>query len=90
MLELRSRRGEGDGVLNGYGELSLLNSSVALDQRVLDGRGAWMLSARRTYLDWVTDVIGKLADDPEIYLPYAFSDLIGRFDLRVIRIARSR
>lgn len=81
VLDIRSRRGTGEGELNGHGELSLLSSSLALDQRILDGRGAWMLSGRRTYLDWLTRALGSLADDPEIHLPYAFSDLAGRFDL---------
>jgi hypothetical protein len=42
-----------------------------------------MLSGRRTYLDWVTRAIGSLTDDPEIHLPYTFSDLVGRFDLKL-------
>lgn len=83
VLDLRSRRGTGDGELNGHGELSLLSSSLSLDQRILDGRGAWMLSGRRTYLDWVTRAIGSAMDDPGIHLPYAFSDLVGRFDLKL-------
>lgn len=81
VLDLGSRRGAGEGELNGLGELSLVSSALALDQRVLAGRGAWMLSARRTYLDWATRAVGELMGDPEIHLPYAFSDLVGRFDL---------
>lgn len=83
VLDLRSRRGTGDGELNGQAELSMISSSVALDQRVLNGRGAWMLAARRSYLDLVTRAIGRMQRDPEIHLPYAFSDVAGRFDYQV-------
>jgi hypothetical protein len=84
-LDLRSRRGTGDaeGGLQGLGELSLVSARLALDGPFAGGRGAWMLAARRTYLDWLVDGIGKLIGDPEVFLPYAFSDLAARVDYQL-------
>ena len=85
VLDLRSRRGEGDedGGIRGLGELSLASARLALDRQFADGRGAWMIAARRSYLDWLVGGIGKVIDEPDAYLPYAFSDYAARFDYQI-------
>jgi hypothetical protein len=83
VVDLTSRRGGGEGEVRGSADLSLASARLALDQRVFDGRAAWMLSARRTYLDWLAAGIGRLIDDPEASVPYAFSDLTGRLDFQI-------
>ena len=62
VLEVRSRPAGGHGDVRGFGELSLASARVAADQRIADGRGGWMVAARRTYLDWLTSGIGKAFD----------------------------
>jgi RNA polymerase sigma factor (sigma-70 family) len=83
VVDLTSRRGGGEGEVRGSADVSLASARLALDQRLLDGRAAWMLSARRTYLDWLASGIGRLIDDPEASIPYAFSDLTGRVDFQI-------
>ncbi|CAN5784722.1 TonB-dependent receptor [soil metagenome] len=83
VVDIRSRRGSGEGKLNALGELSLVSLSLSLDQQILEGRGAWMLSGRRSYLDWLTRGIGWLAEDPSVSVPYAFGDLTSRFDFQL-------
>jgi hypothetical protein len=83
LLDLRSRRGGGSEGLNGFGELSIASARLALDQEVQDGRGAWMIAARRTYLDWLSASIEKLFDDAGAAVPYAVSDVAGRVDYRL-------
>lgn len=76
VLDLRSRPGGGGGALRGVTELSLLSARATLDQRVAGGRGAWMLSARRSYLDLVAPrlPLGGLR------FPYYFAEVAGRAD----------
>lgn len=83
-LDLRSRRGGGSGKagLHGLGELSLASARLALDREFADGRGAWMLAGRRTYLELVAAAISAAAND-EDFIPYAFSDVVGRFDYQL-------
>lgn len=83
VLDLTSRRGAGDGELRGSADLSLASARLSLDQRVLDGRGAWMIAARRTYLDWLSAGVGRLLDQEDAGVPYAFSDLAARVDLQL-------
>jgi hypothetical protein len=83
VLDLRSRPGGGSGRVRGMGELSLLSSRFALDQQRRDGRNAWMLAGRRSYLDWLTGQIARQSDDPTIRVPYYFSELSARIDQQV-------
>jgi len=85
ILDLRSRPGGGNGRVRGLGELSVLSSRFALDQRRRDGRTAWMVAGRRSYLDWLTAQIARRQDDPAIHVPYYFSDLSARIDQQVGR-----
>jgi hypothetical protein len=61
--------------VNGVAELSIVSARAALDQRLPGDRLAWMLSARRSVLDKITDT------DSTDGLPYAFSDLTARVDV---------
>lgn len=85
VLDLRSRPGGGTGRVRGLGELSLLSSRFALDQRRRDGRTAWMVAGRRSYLDWLTGQIARWQDNPTIRMPYYFSELSARVDQQVGR-----
>jgi hypothetical protein len=87
VLDLRSRAGGGGGALRGVGEVSLLSARATLDQRVAGGRGAWMLSARRSYADWAVPAIARrFGEDPaEARFPYHFAELAGRVDWRLGR-----
>jgi hypothetical protein len=76
VLDLRSRAGGGAGGVRGVGELSLLSGRLALDQRRRDGRAAWMVAARRSYLDWLVKPFNE-------EFPYHFSDLTARVDYQL-------
>lgn len=80
VLELRSRPAGGVGDVRGFGELSLASARVAADQRVADGRGGWMVAARRTYLDWLSSGIGKAFDIEDAAIPFRFTDVTARLD----------
>lgn len=79
LVDIRSRRGGGDGEVNVVTDLSLISGSVALDQVLPSGRAAWMVSGRRTHLDLLSRGLGGADSD----FPYAFSDVVGRFDYRI-------
>lgn len=71
-VDIRSRRG-GTGAGRGSAELSLFSGRAAADGRLFGDRGAWMLAARRSHLDLVS----------RDRIPYAFSDVVARLDLRI-------
>ncbi|HEX5870053.1 MAG TPA: TonB-dependent receptor, partial [Longimicrobium sp.] len=81
VLDLRTRRATGEGRINGVADLSVVSAGVALDQRVMDGRGGWMVAARRTYLDALTAGLSRATGDASAAIPYAFSDVAARVDL---------
>lgn len=84
VLDLRSRRGGGDGRVRGGGELSLVSARATLDQLSEDERHAWMLSGRRTYLDLATGFAEWLLTRDRTYgVPYSFLDLASRYDYRI-------
>jgi hypothetical protein len=80
VVDLQSRRAAGGGELNAQGDLSLITTGLALDQRVLDGRAGWMLSGRRTYLDWLANLAGRAAGGERAAFPYGFAEVAGRVD----------
>ncbi|HET9983414.1 MAG TPA: TonB-dependent receptor [Longimicrobiales bacterium] len=82
-VELKTRRGAGEGRLNGAADVSLVSAEVALDQRASDDRAAWMLAARRSSLDWLTHVAARVMSDSDLRVPYDFRDAVGRLDLRL-------
>lgn len=83
VLDLRTRRAMGEGRVNGLADLSVVSTGLALDQRVRDGRGGWMVAARRTYLDALAGTLRRATGDESVVIPYAFSDVAGRVDLDV-------
>ncbi|HEX2091821.1 MAG TPA: TonB-dependent receptor, partial [Longimicrobiaceae bacterium] len=83
VVDLRSRPGGGPGQVRALADASLVSARVALDQSVLGGRGSWMLSARRSHVDLLTRGIDALRDRSVPRVPYAFSDVVGRFDLHL-------
>jgi hypothetical protein len=80
VVDLQSRRASGGGEINVQGDASLMTAGLALDQRVLDGRAGWMLSGRRTYLDWLAGLAARAADNDVGPFPYGFSEVAGRLD----------
>jgi hypothetical protein len=80
VVDLQSRRAAGGGELNAQADLSLMSAGLALDQRVLDGRAGWMLTGRRSYLDWLSELAGRAAGRDDAAFPYRFSELAGRVD----------
>lgn len=81
-LVIESRPGRRDHA-HGLGDLSLASARLALDGPLPGGEGAWMIAARRSYLDWLTAVIARLLDNVELATPYAFSDVVARIDYRL-------
>jgi hypothetical protein len=87
VVEVTTRPGRGDGRVNALAELSVASGGLAADQRLGAGRAAWMISARRAHLDWFTAALSRLTDRPELHIPYTFTNLNGRVDVRLGRNA---
>jgi hypothetical protein len=83
IVDLQSRRAGGGGEMNVQGDLSLMTTGVALDQRVLDGRAGWMIAGRRTYMDWLAGLARRAADREDASFPYGFSEVAGHVDARL-------
>ncbi|HEX8358569.1 MAG TPA: TonB-dependent receptor [Longimicrobium sp.] len=81
-LDVRSRRGGSGGTLAGVGELSLVSARLALDGEAAEGRDAWMIAGRRTYLDWLTRAVQSFVEE-DVYTPYSFYDVAARYDRRL-------
>jgi hypothetical protein len=79
-LDIRTRRGGSEGRFSGTGELSLISGRLALDGTAGDGRQAWMVAGRRTYLDWLTRAIEGATGADDVYVPYDFYDVTLRHD----------
>ncbi|CAN5852381.1 TonB-dependent receptor [soil metagenome] len=82
-IDIRTRSGLGQEKLRGFADLSLVSARLAMDREELGGRAAWMIAARRTYLDQLVRAVGTIVDDEDVSFPYAFSDVAGRFDVRL-------
>jgi hypothetical protein len=80
VVDVHSPPGDGDGYIRGVGELSLVSARIALDQRSADACTAWMVAARRSYLDWITALIARAAHDRSVAVPYSFGSLTTRVD----------
>jgi len=80
VVDLESRRATGAGEVNVNGDLSLMSAGLAMDQRVLNGRAGWMLSGRRTYLDWLTSLARQATGRERASFPYGFAEVAGRLD----------
>lgn len=71
-MDIRTRDGGTDRVRS-TGSLGLISARMGLDGPLPGGRGSWLFSARRTYVDVVTRA-AHAADLVEAHLPYAFRD----------------
>jgi hypothetical protein len=80
-VDLRTRAGGGDGSVRGTADFSLASTKVALEQAV-PGRGAWLLTGRRSHLGLLSGGLGRLGLDT-LDLPYLFQDIAGRADLEL-------
>src|SRR5207244_1255565 len=68
--------------MRGVVGLSVLTASLAGDGATADGRGAWMVAARRSHVDLLTRAAAGLGASAH-RIPYAFGDLTARGDLRL-------
>lgn len=75
-------RPAGSHEVRGFGELSLASARLAVDRRVGDRVGV-MVGARRSYLDALVGLARELNDDPELVMPYAFSNVAARVDYQI-------
>ena len=82
VVDLQSRRATGTGEVNLQGDLSLMSAGLAVDQRMMGGRAGWMLSGRRTYLDWLSELSRRATGSDEVF-PYGFRELAGMVDARL-------
>ncbi len=78
-LDLRSRRGDGD--MSGVAAISLASGRVALDGE--NSRFAWMVSGRRSYLDWLSRTAERVSGAENIHVPYNFYDVAQRYDYKL-------
>jgi hypothetical protein len=72
VVDIRTRDGGRDQV-RGTGGIGLISSRAGVDGPLPGGRGSYLFSARRTYLDFFTDAAYRL-DLINTTLPYAFTD----------------
>ncbi len=82
LVEISSRAGAADS-LRGAAELSLVSGRLVADGRTGDGRGAWMLAARRSYADLLPPRVVEVLADSVRRIPYVFSDVTARWDQRL-------
>jgi hypothetical protein len=71
-VELTTRDGNRDGV-HGRAGLSGTSANAILEGPLAGGKGAWVASVRRSYLDFLLDRI-----DPEGSFGFGFSDALGK------------
>ncbi len=81
VLDVGSRPGGRDGPLSGSGELSFATVRLAVDGELPVPGGGWMVTGRRTHLDWATRALERFGNRDSIYVPYDFSDVMARVDL---------
>lgn len=80
VLDLESRHSAGDAWLNMNSEMSLASAKLSADGR-LPGGATWLVAARRTYIDLLTNAWERFTENPDVHVPYDFSDLIARVDV---------
>lgn len=83
VIEVRTREGRRDRV-HGSGGLGLISSRASLDGPLPGGRGSFLVSARRTYLDAVVG-LGRALRLSSGRFPYAFTDAHLKLDRDVGR-----
>jgi hypothetical protein len=82
VLDLQSRPGMSETGVQGSAEASLIAARLALTGGILDGRVGWTVAARRTYVDWFNRALPIFDSAQDVRIPYDFSDVIGRLDIR--------
>lgn len=81
VVDVSTRPAPAEAGFRGRADLSLLSARGVLERGLGDGRGGWMIAARRSYLDLVSLVIEKLGAGSDVHVPYDFHDVTGRLDL---------
>lgn len=71
-MDIRTREGGTDRIRS-TGAIGLISTRVGLDGPLPGGRGSWLLSGRRTYVDALTSAV-RGAGVIEGSFPYAFQD----------------
>jgi hypothetical protein len=64
--------------LRGTAEVSLVSSNASLSRTFDDGKGSWMIAARRTYADAVVNLFKPNA------IPFHFTDVQGHFETPIV------
>ena len=85
VLDLRSRSGRAGDSPGGKTEISFASARLSADGATPDGRLAWMLAGRRSYVDVFAAMAEGVVGVGDLHIPYDFSDLTGRVELAVGR-----
>ncbi len=80
VLELQSLQGARDRSFSGSADLSLVSAQLRADG-TLAGRASYMVAARRTYVDLLSDAWHSFNPGSDLRVPYDFADITGRVDL---------
>jgi hypothetical protein len=81
-LNVTSRRALTSDV-SGSAELSVASARASAASRMNGGTLGWMVAARRSYVDLVSDVVDHIRSDATVHIPYAFFDLVGHVDAQL-------
>ena len=81
VVEIESRR-PGAVDFGGRSELSLVSAKAMVENSTHGGRGGWLLSGRRSYVDLLSSLVDGLRSDT-VFQPYAFYDFAGRWEVPV-------
>ena len=77
-VDMQTRPGAGHGELKGVLDLSSSSAKLVLEQR--PGSASWLVAARRSHLDVLTNGLDWLGLDT-LDLPYVFQDVTARADV---------
>jgi Carboxypeptidase regulatory-like domain/TonB dependent receptor-like, beta-barrel len=80
VVSLTSRTAVGSGGIGGRAGISPVSARLSLERRSANGKTAWMVAARRSYIDGVSSAVASVDDRLMRRVPYAFADVVGRFD----------
>src|SRR5688572_19174538 len=81
LVVINTREGGKDRIRTSGG-LSLLSANVTVDGPIRGGRGSFVLSGRRTFIDAITGV-GYWLGLIDFTMPYGFTDLYGKVTHRI-------
>jgi hypothetical protein len=80
VLDLRSRRGRAGRPVHADAELSLASARLSLDGETQNGRINWMVAARRSYVDLISNLALRVTGNDDLHIPYDFTDAIARVE----------